>query len=58
MKRTLWRGTAVYDDRRRTNLLMVQFSAKDTPQLLKDNGSTKIGGSAVPSVIPISEDLS
>ena len=28
MKRTLWRGTAVYDDRRRTNLLMVQFSAK------------------------------
>ena len=34
MKRTLWRGTAVYDDRRRTNLLMVQFSAKDTRQLL------------------------
>ena len=27
MKRTLWRGTAVYDDRRRTNLLMVQVSA-------------------------------
>ena len=34
MKRTLWRVTAVYDDRRRTNLLMVQVSAKDSEKLL------------------------
>ena len=34
MKRTLWRGTAVYDDRRRTNLLMVQVSAVRSGKLL------------------------